>query len=470
MLVERLVPNGTLMRTLFVRGRAGGESARTHVSGMGEFGEHLHAAGRRDNGVSDNGARRRPGSRRILVHDHCGHPFQLQLSRELARRGYDVLHLYCGSFVTGKGAVDDADEERLRIEALTLPNEFAKYSPWMRLRQEREYGLKLRARARSFSPDIVLSANTPLLVQKHLLAEARRLGSRFVFWQQDALGIGIKRVLERRYGRLGTVAGNRFVKFERSLLLKSDAVVVISDGFLPALEELGVPSEKTYVVENWAPIDELPARARDNGWSRNQHLVDRRVVLYSGTLGLKHDPEVIVQLAVALRDQHDVEVVVVSEGRGEEWLRRRREEEGLTNLRLLPFQPYADLPDVLGSADVLLALLEADAGAFSVPSKVLSYLCAGRPLLAAIPSDNLAAHVIRRSGAGFVVEPGDREALIADVVRVLNDPALREELGSRARQYAEENFDIGVVADRFEPILDPHARVDYREIADTKAR
>lgn len=437
---------------------------------MGEFGEHLHAAGRRDDGVPGNLAESRPGARRILVHDHCGHPFQLQLSRELARRGHDVLHLYCGSFVTGKGAVDDADEEGLRVEAVTLPSEFAKYSPWMRLRQEREYGLKLRARARLFSPEIVLSANTPLLVQKHLLAEAKRLGSRFVFWQQDALGIGIKRVLERRYGWLGGVAGNRFVRFERSLLLKSDAVVVISEGFLPALEKLGVPSEKTYVVENWAPLDELAPRPRDNEWSRNQRLVGRRVVLYSGTLGLKHDPEVIVQLAVALRDQDDVEVVVVTEGRGEEWLRRRRDEEGLTNLRLLPFQPYADLPDVLGSADVLLALLEADAGAFSVPSKVLSYLCAGRPLLAAIPSDNLAAQVIRRSGAGFVVEPGDREALIGEAVGMLGDSALREELGGRARQYAEENFDIGVVADRFEPILDPLARAGSRAIADTKAR
>jgi putative colanic acid biosynthesis glycosyltransferase WcaI len=437
---------------------------------MGEFGEQWHADGGRDNGVPSDPAERRPGARRILVHDHCGHPFQLQLSRELARRGHEVLHLYCGSFVTGKGAVDDADVDGFRVEAVTLPGEFAKYSPWTRLRQEREYGRMLRARARLFAPEIVLSANTPLLVQKHLLAEAKRLGSRFVFWQQDALGLGIKRVLERRYGRLGSLAGNRFVRFERSLLLKSDAVVVISEGFLPMLEKLGVPSEKTYVVENWAPLDELAPRPGDNDWSREQRLVGKRVVLYSGTLGLKHDPEVIVQLAVALRDRDDVEVVVVTEGRGEEWLRRRRDEEGLTNLRLLPFQPYADLPDVLGSADILLALLEADAGAFSVPSKVLSYLCAGRPLLAAIPSDNLAAHVIRRSGAGFVVEPGDWEALIAQAVEMLNDPGLCRELGGRARQYAEENFDIGVVADRFEPILDPLACAGSRAIAETKAR
>ena len=45
---------------------------------------------------------------RVVVHDYVGHPFQVQLSRELARRGMDVLHLHCGSFRTGKGDVDDA--------------------------------------------------------------------------------------------------------------------------------------------------------------------------------------------------------------------------------------------------------------------------------------------------------------------------------------------------------------------------
>ena len=367
----------------------------------------------------------------------------------------DVLHLHCGSFRTGKGAVDDADDARLRIEGLTLSREFAKYSPLTRFRQEREYGLKASARVREFRPDVVLSANTPLFAQKRLLAETKRLGSRFVFWQQDLLGIGVRRVLERRYGRLGAAIGNRFVALERSLLLGSDAVTVISNGFLPALRQLGIPTDRISVIENWAPIDELPLRPRANEWAREHDLVDKRVILYSGTLGLKHDPGVIVQLARHFSRHEGVEVVVVSEGRGADWLRRRRDEEHLVNLRLLPFQPYADLPDVLASGDILLTLLEADAGAFSVPSKVLSYLCAGRALLAAVPSDNLAADVVRRSGGGVLVEPGDEAELVAGATRLLADGGLREELGRRARRYAEGSFDIATIGDRFESILFP---------------
>ena len=97
-------------------------------------------------------------------------------------------------------------------------------------------------------------------------------------------------------------------ELERSLLLASDAVAVISDGFLPALEQLEIPAAKIYVIENWAPIDELPLRPRANEWARQQGLVDKRVVLYSGTLGLKHDPQAIVQLARHLSDQDELEL------------------------------------------------------------------------------------------------------------------------------------------------------------------
>ncbi len=102
-------------------------------------------------------------------------------------------------------------------------------------------------------------------------------------------------------------------------------------------------------------------------------------------------------------------------------------------------------------------LLEPDAGAFSVPSKVLSYLCAGRPQLASVPPANLAARVIERSGGGLTVPPKDPSALVAAAERLHRDPDLRQELGRRARAYAETAFDIEAIADRFEEVLEPVA-------------
>ena len=117
----------------------------------------------------------------------------------------------------------------------------------------------------------------------------------------------------------------------------------------------------------------------------------KRVILYSGTLGLKHDPGVIVQLASNPRPYEDVEIVVVSKAEGQTG------SAGGATRRAWPtfacFLPAVRCPAGRAGKHILLTLLDADAGAFSVPSKVLSYLCAGRALLAAVPSDNLAAEV-----------------------------------------------------------------------------
>jgi colanic acid biosynthesis glycosyl transferase WcaI len=393
---------------------------------------------------------------RVLVHDYAGHPFQVQLSRELARRGYELLHLHCGSLKTGKGAVEakSSDDRLFSVDAVRLPREFERYSPWRRLRHERSYGIKIAERLRDFRADVVLSANTPLIAQRLLQAESRRLGSRFIFWQQDILGVGIGRVLGRRYHVAGRLIGGRFIALERRLLLRSDAIVVISADFLPVLGALRIPRRKIHVIENWAPIEELPMRPRENEWAKRHGLADKRVLLYSGSLGLKHNPELIVRLAAHFRDEPDVEIVIVSEGIGADWLSRRRAEDGLHNVRVLPFQPYQSLPDVFGSAHVLLTILEADAGVFSVPSKVLTYLCAGRPLLAAVPGENLAARLIRGTGAGVVVDPTDTAGFLAAARRLLVEDSLRVEFGERARRYAETAFDIQSIADRFEAVFE----------------
>ena len=132
------------------------------------------------------------------------------------------------------------------------------------------------------------------------------------------------------------------------------------------------------------------------------------VLLYAGTLGLKHRPELLFALAEAFDDDPCVRVVVVSEGVGADWLRSKSS----PGLELLPFQPYEDLPDMLASADVLLVLLEPEAGAYSVPSKVLTYHCAGRPILGAMPSSNLASSIIRTNDSGVVVDPSDIDAFV----------------------------------------------------------
>ena len=125
----------------------------------------------------------------------------------------------------------------------------------------------------------------------------------------------------------------------------------------------------------------------------------------------------------------------------------------LDNLIVLPFQNYREMPQVLASATVLIAPLDGSAGTFCVPSKILAYLCAGRPTVIAIDRENPAALIIERAEAGCVVDPGDAQAFVAAVTRLLDDDKFRQRAGLSARQYAERTFSLDLVVPKFLNVL-----------------
>jgi len=393
---------------------------------------------------------------RILIHDFAGHPFQVQLSRALAKRGHDVLHCYCASNLSPKGAVirQHGDPDSFDIREISLDAPFEKYGLLKRWSQERKIGDAVIALAHEFKPDRIIAANTPLGTQGAILRFARAKKIPFTFWVQDMLSIGIAAQLKKRIPFIGAAIGIGFRMYEELQLILSSSVIAITPDFVNHFPKRLMKPGSINVIENWAPLEELPLRPRSNGFSRRHGLDDKTCLIYSGTLGLKHNPDLLLRLAEHFCCREDVRIIVISEGMGADFLKKRKAECGLTNLILLPFQNFEDMPDVLATADVLIAILEKEAGAFAIPSKVLTYLCAARPLLTAIPEQNLASRMVRSIGAGLSASPDDPESFVTAAARMVADPSLRASMAIRARAYAEQTFDIQLVTSKFESILE----------------
>ncbi|WP_283810701.1 glycosyltransferase family 4 protein [Bradyrhizobium sp. S69] len=393
---------------------------------------------------------------RIAIVDYSGHAFPVQLSRSLADRGHQVLHSYFREFQSPHGKLEKAanDSSDLTIDPVSLGKPFPKYSFFRRRFLEIDVGKAFAAKIDAFAPDVVLVGNCPLDCVLQIGKKTRKAGRRLIFWQQDIYSSAISRILGRKFGFAGRMIGAYYRQMERRILAMSNATIVISQDFVEAIRtELGMPTANVHVIENWAPLDDIPLRPKDNAWAVKHDLADKKVILYSGTIGLKHDPEQLLDLAESLRQDTEARLVVISEGPFAEWLADAGRNKGLDNVCFLPFQPYADFPDVLGSADLTIALLEKDAGTFSVPSKILSYLCAGRPIVLSAPPENLAARIITSCGAGDVVASGDRAAFVSAVRALADNSALRSKAGHNARIYAETTFNIGLITTRFEAIF-----------------
>ena len=65
---------------------------------------------------------------RILVHDFAGHPFQMELSKELANRGHDVTHAYFAEDPGPKGEMDhyEADFGCVRVIPISIGRRYSK--------------------------------------------------------------------------------------------------------------------------------------------------------------------------------------------------------------------------------------------------------------------------------------------------------------------------------------------------------
>jgi len=387
---------------------------------------------------------------RIVIHDYGGYAFTLQLAVALAQRDHDVLYLHSEGFVTPKGhmARGHRDAASLVVQAVGIAGSATMSAGPRRLIQERRYGTALSDVIRTFLPEVVMSANSPLDAQSAALTATHSVGAAFVFWMQDHYSRAVRQLLDRRVPYLGRVVGARFARLEQRLLRASDAVVPASGSFLPALKAWNVADDRVFPIPNWAPLESVGHIPKVNPWSRQHGLDATQVVAYTGTLGRKHNPSLLVDLA---RGLPSARVVVVSEGVGADWLKRHA--DPYPNLVLLPLQAADRFPEVLGTADILVALLESDAADFSEPSKVLTYLAASRPIIAAIPAHNQAAKTIKEAGAGIVVDPTDTDGLVDAARTLLADADLREAAGSEGRRYAEVRFAIKPITDQFESVL-----------------
>ncbi|HEY5211985.1 MAG TPA: glycosyltransferase family 4 protein [Acidobacteriaceae bacterium] len=389
---------------------------------------------------------------RFLVNDFSGHPFQITLSRELARRGHHVLHLYFADNVsTPKGNTEAGklSSGNLAIEGLHVSMKFSKHSVRTRRRADVAYGRAVAEKISSFNPDIVLSANMPLDAQDIAQKAAMKEDAKFVFWFQEVYCSAVRFVLGRKLRVLSGLAGAYYERLERGLLKKSDGVVCIAPQFAKLATDWGVEPSRVFTIENWSALDDVSPMDKDNEWSR-AHGVDRKFCfMYSGTLGMKHRPELLLALARYLETIDNACLIVVAEGPGADWLSKNAQTVHKDVLTLLPYQPHNKISEVMGASDVLIALLDSEAGAFAVPSKVLSYFCAGRPLILAAPRSNHAVTVVERAGAGMVVSPDRSEELVGAAKSLIENPELRARYASNARAYANRSFNIATIADRF---------------------
>jgi colanic acid biosynthesis glycosyl transferase WcaI len=243
--------------------------------------------------------------------------------------------------------------------------------------------------------------------------------------------------------------------FEKMIYDGHDRIVVISEGFRKNLRAKGVEDGKIAIIPNWVDTEFLRPLPKDNPVSRRFGLQDVFTVMYSGTISISSFETLvrILEAARLLAAERGIRIVIVGDGLKLADLRAKAESLRLDNVVFLPFQPYADLPNLLASADGLLVPLDKDKSHLSVPSKLYNFLAAGRPILGLATESSEVFQIIRDADCGLCVPPDDPVRIAASVRELRDDPGRRNQMAENGRRLAEETYSRRSVIEAFEKLM-----------------
>jgi len=244
-----------------------------------------------------------------------------------------------------------------------------------------------------------------------------------------------------------------FERLERFLYRRAAYVTVHSEGNKEHVIRKGADEARVSVFQNWIDTDFIRPGPRLNDFSHSHGLDDSFVVLFGGVIGHSQDIDVILDAAARLRDRPEIVFLVVGDGVEKARVEQKARDMALSSVRFLPMLPRDQYTAVIHASDVCLTTLRANVKTPVVPSKIVTAMAAGRPVIAIMNSHGDAPALIEQADSGVSAQAGDADALAAYVSRLCADPELGRRMGRNGRQFAERYLSLTVAAHSYEQLL-----------------
>ncbi len=386
---------------------------------------------------------------KIIIHDYAGHPFQLELSKQLSNK-FNVYHFYYQNDYGPKANFKNDNKDRLNIKGIGKTISYNKNKFIDRFFKDLEYGKEVSRYISEIKPDVVISGNCPTLAQEYIIKSCQKNNSKCIIWVQDFYSHAVKLLLKKKLSFFSFPISFLFEYLEKKQLQKANKLIIISNDWEQKLLSWNINNEKIKYIPNWGDIKNIEYLEKKPNSFLNENFLDKDKfrIIYTGTLALKHNPQIITDIAAKNKN---IEVVVIGAGTGFQKLDKMKYIP--SNIKLLPLQPFEKMNHILNSADALLAILNEEASKFSVPSKILNYLCAGKPIILSAPKDNLSTKIINESKSGKSFEPNDLDGINNFLKILLSDKDLKNKYSLNAREYAVKNFNIKKISAQFENLI-----------------
>jgi colanic acid biosynthesis glycosyl transferase WcaI len=366
-------------------------------------------------------------------------------ARSMLDRGYDVdvvsAHPHYPGPIWGM-RYRPYREQRDGLRVTRLPLWIGRGRASARIREEATYAASAAVAMASLSPpDVYVVVSPSFAALAPMILNTRLRRRPWILWLQD---IFPDAATTTDLLREGTAPVRLARRLELAAYTAATRIVVISETFRESLIAKGVPPQKLTRIYNPAS-NGFDMRVRRPGSPLR--------ILYVGNIGHSQGLERFVRAFE--RAPVDAKLVIVGTGEcaaavAAEVRSSRVEVRGLVD--------DAAFERELDAADVALVTQRPDVVEFNVPSRLMTLLARGIPVVAATRPESEVRRLLDETGAGWVVDSRSPDELSTAFERIAAAPDEAAHKSALASAYAQAHFSPDVMAGAFAEVVESVAR------------
>ena len=236
----------------------------------------------------------------------------------------------------------------------------------------------------------------------------------------------------------------------RFIYRRCDGIFISSRGFHNRISALMRAPVETIYLPNW--LESVYEPLLDNtGQNDSQGDKQKFTILFAGNIGDAQGVDNIIATVKLLQHRAaHIHWLFVGGGRRLDWLKQIVQQENLKAQVTIKGQvePEAMLDYYRYSDALLLSLKDSELFEFTVPGKLQTYMCAGKPVLGMVGGETAA--IIEEAECGFVCAPGDSARLAELALDLVEMPSRqRDKLGKNGQHYVSRVFHKNIVVSKF---------------------
>jgi len=227
---------------------------------------------------------------------------------------------------------------------------------------------------------------------------------------------------------------------EMFLYNRATHILVNSPAYKEYMLGKGVPENKVTYIAYGTDVEMFNPSVDGSSIRSELGMEDKFIALYAGALGQANDIDTILRAAERLKAEDKIRFVLFGDGKERTRLKAEAERMKLSNLVFAGVRAKKDMPKIVASADVCLAILQ-DIPMFrtTYPNKVFDYMAVGRATVLVI--DGVSRRLIEDSYGGVYVQPNDDKQLAETILDLSRNEDIVKQMGQNAREYLVKHLD-----------------------------